>query len=53
MTPPPFSRTVAIYSQERAGRHAVTDLTLDDLDRVYSQPHPTTKAKSPDPAEPV
>lgn len=26
----------------------MTDLTLDDLDRIYGQPHPTTKAKSLD-----
>jgi len=26
----------------------VTDLTLDDLDRIYGQPKPTTKAKSLD-----
>lgn len=26
----------------------MTDLTLDDLDRIYGQPHPMTKAKSLD-----
>lgn len=26
----------------------MTSLTLDDLDRIYGQPHPTTKAKSLD-----
>jgi PPOX class probable FMN-dependent enzyme len=26
----------------------MTDLNLDDLDRIYGQPHPTTKAKSLD-----